>query len=171
MTDSREYEFEGTTPTVAESANVARDATLVGDVRVGPDASVWPGVVLRGDIDPVIVGGESHVGDNAVLHAARLGERVMVGHGAVLNETTVGDGSMVGFNSTVSDTHIGHGSIVAVGTVVPEGLDIPAESFARGAPAKVTPLSETTFDVEEAFEAYSSGDYSDLANRHTDLFE
>jgi carbonic anhydrase/acetyltransferase-like protein (isoleucine patch superfamily) len=95
----------------------------------------------------------------------------MVGHGAVLNETTVGDGSMVGFNSTVSDTHIGHGSIVAVGTVVPEGLDIPPESFARGAPATVTPLTETTFDVEEAFEAYSSGDYSDLANRHTDLFE
>lgn len=171
MTDSRRYEFEGKTPTIAESANVARDATLVGDVRVGPDSSIWPGVVLRGDIGPVVVGDQSHVGDNAVLHAARLGDRVMVGHGAVLNETTVGDGSMIGFNSTVSDTQIGEGSIVAVGTVIPEGLDIPAESFARGAPATVTPLSETTFDVEEAFEAYSSGDYSDLANRHTDLFD
>jgi carbonic anhydrase/acetyltransferase-like protein (isoleucine patch superfamily) len=171
MTDSRAYEFEGATPQIADSANVARDATLVGDVRVGPDASIWPGVVLRGDIGPVTVGEQSHVGDNAVLHAARLGERVMVGHGAVLNETIVENGSLVGFNSTVSDTHIGEGSIVAVGTVVPEGLDIPAESFARGAPATVTPLSETTFDVEEAFEDYSSGGYSDLANRHTDLFE
>jgi carbonic anhydrase/acetyltransferase-like protein (isoleucine patch superfamily) len=171
MTDRRAYEFEGATPTVADSASVARDATLVGDVRVGPDASVWPGVVLRGDIGAVVVGEQSHVGDNAVLHAARLGERVMIGHGAVLNETTVGDGSLVGFNSTVSDSHIGHDSIVAVGTVVPEGLDVPAESFARGAPAEVTPLSETTFDPAETFEAYSSGDYSDLATRHTDLFE
>jgi carbonic anhydrase/acetyltransferase-like protein (isoleucine patch superfamily) len=169
--DSREYGFEGTTPEVHDDARVAKDAVLVGEVSVGPDASVWPGAVLRGDVAPVVVGAESHVGDNAVLHASRVGERVMVGHGAILNDATVEDGAMVGFNSTVnSDVTVGRGSILAAGTVVPEGYAIPPESFARGVPAQVTPLAETSIDPEETFAEYHSGEYTDLAARHEDLF-
>jgi carbonic anhydrase/acetyltransferase-like protein (isoleucine patch superfamily) len=171
MTDSRRYEFEGKTPTIAESASVARDATLVGDVRIAPDASVWPGVVLRGDVAPVDVGQESHVGDNAVLHAVTAGDRVMIGHGAVLNESTIGDGALVGFNATVNaDVTVGDRCIVASGTVVPEDYDIPSESFVRGVPARATPLDETSIDAEAIFEDYSTGGYTDLAARHGDLF-
>lgn len=170
--DSRTYEFEGKTPEIHEDARVSRDATLVGDVTVGADASVWPGVVLRGDVSSVRVRRESHVGDNAVLHAATLGERVMVGHGAVLNETHVEDGALVGFNATVNtDVVVGADSIVASGTVVPDGYEIPPESFVRGVPARVTPLSETDVDPAETFEAYHSGAYTDLASRHADLFD
>ncbi|MFC6989777.1 gamma carbonic anhydrase family protein [Haloplanus sp. GCM10025708] len=172
MVDSREYEFEGRTPNVHEAACVSRDATLVGNVTVGPDASVWPGVVLRGDVAPVRIGRESHVGDNAVLHAASVGDRVMVGHGAVLNEARVGEGTLVGFNATLNaDVTVGTRCIVASGTVVPDGYDVPDESFARGVPAEVTPLSETTIDPDEIFEAYHSGGYTDLAARHDDLFD
>jgi carbonic anhydrase/acetyltransferase-like protein (isoleucine patch superfamily) len=96
---------------------------------------------------------------------------VMVGHGAVLNDTAVEDGALVGFNSTVTESVIGEGSIVASGTVIPEGYEVPANSFVRGMPASVTPLSETTIDPDAVFEAYSSGDYTNLAQRHEDLFE
>jgi carbonic anhydrase/acetyltransferase-like protein (isoleucine patch superfamily) len=76
----------------------------------------------------------------------------------------------VGFNSTVSDATIGSGSIVAMGTVVPPGYEVPPESFVRGMPASVTPLSETTIDADAVFEAFSSGDYANLAQRHEELF-
>ena len=166
------YAFEGTEPDIDPDAYVSRAATLVGDVRVGPHASVWPGVVLRGDVAPVGIGEGSHVGDNAVLHASQVGERVMVGHGAVLNDAVVENGALVGFNATVnSDVTVGSASIVASGTTVPEEYDIPPESFVRGVPAAVTPLAETTLDPEEIFEAHSSGAYTNLAERHDDLFE
>ncbi|GAB6860876.1 gamma carbonic anhydrase family protein [Haloplanus litoreus] len=171
MVDRRDYEFEGHRPDIDPDARVSREATLVGDVHVGADASVWPGVVLRGDVAPVEVGRESHVGDNAVLHAVSLGDRVMIGHGAVLNEATVGDGALVGFNTTVNaGVDIGDRCIVASGTVVPQEYDIPTGSFVRGVPARVTPLEETRIDAESIFEEYSSGGYTDLAARHADLF-
>jgi carbonic anhydrase/acetyltransferase-like protein (isoleucine patch superfamily) len=94
----------------------------------------------------------------------------MVGHGAVLNDSTVADGALVGFNSTVSEATIGAGSIVAMGTVVPPGYEVPPESFVRGMPASVTPLEETKIDPDAVFEAFSSGDYANLAQRHDDLF-
>ncbi|WP_408956988.1 gamma carbonic anhydrase family protein [Natrinema sp. 74] len=172
MVDRRTYEFEGERPTIDEAARVSRDATLVGDVTIEADASVWPGVVCRGDIGPVWIGRVTHVGDNATLHAAQLADSVMVGHGAVLNEATVEAQSLVGFNATINtDVTIGSGSIVAAGTVVPDAYSIPPESFVRGVPAQVTPLSETGIDAREIFEAYSSGEYTDLAGRHGELFE
>ncbi|WP_267640492.1 gamma carbonic anhydrase family protein [Haloarchaeobius amylolyticus] len=172
MVDRRHYEFEGEAPRIHDSAFVARDATLVGDVTVEADASVWPGVVLRGDIGPVRIGESSHVGDTAVLHDSRIQERVMIGHGAVLNDADVATGSLVGINATLnSDVSVGERTIVASGTVVPDGFTIPAESFVRGVPAEVVPLSETTVDPEEIADAYSSGAYTDLASRHEELFE
>ena len=172
MGDRKIYSFEGTSPTIDDSAHVSRDATLVGDVTVERDASVWPGVVLRGDVDRVRVGEESHVGDNATIHASALGDRVMVGHGAVLNDATVETGALVGFNATLnSDVTIGAHSIVASGAVVPEEYEIPPKSFARGVPVRVTSLEETTIDPQVIFEEHSSGAYTNLAERHEELFE
>lgn len=165
------YRFEGHEPEIHDDAYVSLDATLVGDVRVAPDASVWPGVVLRGDVAPVRIGQESHVGDNAVLHASVAGDRVMIGHGAILNDAAVDDGALVGFNTTVNTgVSIGSRSIVAAGTVIPEEYTIPEASFVRGVPATVSPLSDTTIDPEAISEAYSSGAYTDLAARHEELF-
>jgi len=161
--DSREYAFEGAEPDIHGYAHVSREATVVGDVAVGPTSPR--------STAPVEVGRETAIGDGAILHASTVGEKVMVGHGAVLNDADVKDGALVGFNSTVSDAIIGRGSIVAMGTVVPPGYEVPPESFVRGSPAQVTPLSETTIDPDEVFEAFSSGDYANLAARHEDLFE
>lgn len=172
MVDRRRYPFDGSEPAIHEDAHVSRESTLIGDVTVEADASVWPGVVLRGDVGPVRIGRSAHVGDNATLHASSVGERVMCGHGAVLNDAVVDDGSLVGFNATLnSGVSVGSECIVASGTVVPDGYDIPDRSFVRGVPASVTPLSETTIDPGEIFEEFSSGAYTDLAERHGALFE
>jgi carbonic anhydrase/acetyltransferase-like protein (isoleucine patch superfamily) len=172
MDSPRSYEFEGAAPTIADEARVSNESTLVGDVTVAANASVWPGVVLRGDIGPVRVGEASHVTDNALLHASVVGDRVMVGHGAVLNEATVGDDALVGFNATINtDVTVGERSLVAAGCVVPEGRDVPPESFVRGVPAQVTPLSEASIDIEALLDRYSAAEYSGLAERHTDLFD
>ena len=172
MVDSRTYAFEGVEPTIDDEAAVSREATLVGDVEVAADASVWPGVVLRGDIGPVRIGRQAHVGDNATIHASQVADRVMVGHGAVLNEATVDEHALIGFNATVNtDATIGAGAVVAAGTVIPDEYDIPPQSFARGVPAEITPLEETTIDPEALFEDFSSGDYTNLAHRHGGLFD
>jgi carbonic anhydrase/acetyltransferase-like protein (isoleucine patch superfamily) len=169
--ENRRYSFEGTTPEVHGNAYVSRESTLVGDVTVASNASIWPGVVLRGDVGPVSVGQESHVGDNATLHASSLGERVMIGHGAVLNEATVEDGSLVGFNAAISEATVGEGSIVAMGTNVLPGTDVPPDSFAFGTPAQFVPLEESGVNTEGVFDAYSSGGYANLAARHEALFD
>lgn len=172
MTEPRIHEFEGSAPTVAEGAHVSKASTLLGDVAVAAEASVWPGVVLRGDIGPVRVGERAHVTDNAVVHASTVGERVMIGHGSVVNEATVGDDTLVGFNATIdTDVTVGERSLIAAGCVVPEGHEVPPESFVRGVPGEVTPLADTTIDVEDLFDRYSAREYAGLAERYDDLFE
>jgi carbonic anhydrase/acetyltransferase-like protein (isoleucine patch superfamily) len=171
MPDRRHYGFEGQTPEIHEDARVSHESTLVGDVSVGPDASVWPGAILRGDVGPVEVGEETHIGDNATVHVSTLGPRVMVGHSCVINDSTVGEESLVGFNSTVDQSEIGRDCVVASGAVVQQGTTVPDESFAYGVPANIVPLSETTIDVDRVFTDYHSGEYAHLAERHDELFE
>ncbi|MFC7133511.1 MULTISPECIES: gamma carbonic anhydrase family protein [Salinibaculum] len=169
--DSREYTFEGKGADVDESAAVSRESTLVGDVTVGPNVTVWPGAVLRGDVGPVELAAGSAIGDNAVLHASTVGEEGMVGHGAVLNDSHVEAGAMVGFNATVAETTIGADSIVAMGTVIPSGYEVPPESFVRGTPARVTPLAETDIDRDAVFDQFASGEFAHLTEGHDDLFD
>lgn len=169
--DRRHYEFEGSAPEVHGNAHVSRESTLVGDVTVESNASVWPGAVLRGDVTPVHVGRGSHVTDNVTMHGSTIGERVMVGTGSVLNDAELGDDSLVGFNATLNEVSIGDHCIVASGAVTLQGSEVPPESFVYGSPAKTRPLDETGFDVEGLYERYSTGEYSNLAARHGRLFE
>jgi carbonic anhydrase/acetyltransferase-like protein (isoleucine patch superfamily) len=169
--DSRTYAFEGTRPSIDEDARVSVESTLVGDVTIAADASVWPNAVLRGDVGAVEIGESAHVGDGAVLHASTADDEAMIGHGAVLNDATVGKDVLVGFNATLnSDVHLGAGSVVASGAVVPAGWEIPEDSFVRGVPAQVTPIEETSLDAEGISQRYASGAYSDLVDRHEELF-
>lgn len=170
--DSSGYSFEGTRPSIHEDAHVSTAATVVGDVSIEADASVWPGAVLRGDVGPVTIGEAAHVGDGAIIHVAEVAEQAMIGHGAVLNDATVEPDALVGFNATVnSGATVGDGSIVASGCVIPPEFEVPPDSFARGVPAEVTPLADTTIDREALSAEYSSGEYTNLAARHEELFD
>ncbi len=136
-------EFEGKTPQVHESVFLAENAVLIGDVVVEEEASIWYGVVLRGDQSFIRVGPAVNVQDNTVIHADTeigtiLEERVSIGHGAVLHDTRICAGSMVGMNATLlHGSVIGAGSLVGAGSVVREGFEAPDGSVVAGVPAKV----------------------------------
>jgi len=125
------------------TAFVAPTATVVGQVEIGAEASIWYGAVLRGDADRILIGPGSNIQDNAVVHAdpgfpTQIGANVTVGHAAVLHGCTVGDGALVGMHATVlNGARIGAEAVIGAGAVVPPGADIPAGSLAVGIPAKV----------------------------------
>ncbi len=122
---------------------LAPNATLVGDVRFGPDCSVWFGAVLRADINHVALGARCSVQDLCVLHVSRrlpcvLGDEVSMGHGAIAHACEIGDGSLLGMGSRVLDgARIGRRVLVAAGCVVPEGATIPDGHLVAGVPGRV----------------------------------
>jgi carbonic anhydrase/acetyltransferase-like protein (isoleucine patch superfamily) len=143
-----EFELDGKRPRVHPDAFVAPTAALIGDVEVGPRASIWFGVVLRGDEASILIGAGSNVQDNAVVHCARdlptvLGENVTVGHHALLEGCVVENGAVVGMGAIMLQrSRLGAGAMLAAGTVLTEGCEVPAGHLAVGVPAEVKkPLS------------------------------
>lgn len=137
------YAFEGRQPRVAEDAFVAPSATLIGDVVLEAESSVWFGAVLRGDFDRIEIGAGSCVQDNAVIHVAEglptiVGRNVTVGHAAMLEGCVIEDGALVSMGATVlQGARVGAGALVAAGSVVREGQEIPPRALAAGVPAVV----------------------------------
>ncbi|HMH58053.1 MAG TPA: gamma carbonic anhydrase family protein [Galbitalea sp.] len=135
--------FDGHTPTVDPTAFVASNATLIGQVAVAADASVFYGSVLRGDTDSITIGAGSNVQDNVSMHTDSgiqlvVGSGVSIGHGAVVHGCVIEDDCLIGMGATVLNRAvIGAGSLVAAGAVVLEGTVIPPGSLVAGVPAKV----------------------------------
>ncbi len=141
--------YGGFTPRLGRDVFVAPNATLIGDVELGDEASVWFSAVLRGDIGSIRVGARTNVQDLACLHLTDgvsvtiIGEDVTIGHGAILHGCTIGDRCLIGMGSVILDNAvIGEGSLVAAGTLVPPRMVVPPRSLVRGRPAKV--LREVT---------------------------
>ena len=136
-------------PEVDPTAFVAPSADLVGDVWVGPEASVWYGCVLRGDIAPIRIGAWTNIQDLTVVHVdvdqpTLVGERVGIGHRAIIHGCTIEDDCLIGMGSIVlSGAVIGRGSLVAAGAVVTEGTRVPPGSLVVGVPGRVVrPVDE-----------------------------
>lgn len=135
--------FLGKSPTIPSTAYVAPQATVIGDVRLGEHASVWPGCVLRGDINYIKIGEGSNVQDGTIVHLADnygvdVGDYVTIGHAAIVHACTIEDECLIGMGSTVMDgAVIGHNSIVGAGALVTQGTKIPPGSLVIGSPAKV----------------------------------
>lgn len=136
-------------PRVPATAWVHAAATVIGDVTLGEHVSVWPGAVLRGDRDAIVIGAETNVQDGAVLHCdpglpCRIGARVTIGHRAVVHGCTIEDGALIGIGAIVlNGAVVGAGSLVAAGAVVSEGMVIPPDALVVGVPARVLrPLSD-----------------------------
>ena len=121
----------------------AENATIVGDVTLEKDVSIWFGAVLRADKAAIHIGERSNIQDNAVVHTSeghetRIGRGVSVGHGAIVHGCTIEDDVLVGMGSIVMNgTVVGRGSIIGAGAVVTGGMEIPPGSLVLGVPAKV----------------------------------
>jgi carbonic anhydrase/acetyltransferase-like protein (isoleucine patch superfamily) len=147
-------------PTIGEGALVAPGAALVGDVRLGKDASFWYGAVARGDLAPVVIGDRSNIQDGSVMHVADgspcvVGADVVVGHRVMLHACRVEDACLVGMQATLlDDCVVGEGSIVGAGALVTQRTVIPPHSLVLGVPAKVVrTLSASMADEHRALAA------------------
>lgn len=136
--------WDGQLPDVHPSAFVHEMATLIGRVRVGAEASIWPSAVLRGDDGAIEIGDRTSIQDGAVIHATtgisetRVGSRVTVGHRAVLHGCVIEDDSLVGMGSIVLDNaRVGRGAMLGAGTLVPMGKEVPPGVLAVGSPFRV----------------------------------
>jgi carbonic anhydrase/acetyltransferase-like protein (isoleucine patch superfamily) len=131
------------TPDIARAAFVAANATVVGDVTLGAQASVFYGAVLRGDIARIVVGEGSNIQDNAIVHLADdldaiVGAWCTIGHAAIVHACTIEDECLIGMGATVLDgARIGARSIVGANSLVPQRFTCPPGSMIYGSPAKV----------------------------------
>ena len=124
-------------------AFLAPNATIIGDVRFGPECSVWFGAVVRADINRIEFGARCNVQDLCVVHLSRklpclFGDEVSMGHGAIAHACTIGAGTLLGMGSRVLDgARLGARCLVAAGCVVPEGMEVPDGHLVAGVPGKV----------------------------------
>lgn len=141
--DASVLSVSGTSPRIDDDAFVAAGARIIGDVTLGPRASVWYNAVLRADSASITIGANSNLQDNVSVHVDStapvvLGENVTVGHNAVVHGCTIGDGSLIGMGAVVlSGAVIGAGCLVAGGALVLGGTVVPDGSLVAGVPAKV----------------------------------
>ncbi|CAM4141457.1 gamma carbonic anhydrase family protein [Jeotgalicoccus halotolerans] len=147
-------DYKNHTPKISDSAFIAPNATIIGDVEIGENSSVFFGSVVRGDIAPVRIGNNTNVQDLSVLHQTpglplTLEDNVTIGHKVTLHSCTVKQGALVGMDSIVLDEAvIGENVFVGAGSLVTGGTVIPPNTLAFGRPAKVV-RELTSEDLEE----------------------
>jgi carbonic anhydrase/acetyltransferase-like protein (isoleucine patch superfamily) len=152
----------------------AKSADVIGDVRLFENVNIWYGAVLRGDASPIIIGQNSNMQDNAVLHVennigVEIGENVTVGHGAIVHAASIGDYCLVGMNATIlSGAKIGKYSIIGAQALVTEGKEIPPYSLVVGVPGKV--VREVTKEEIEMLEKHAD-EYVEMAKGQLAKFQ
>ena len=161
--------YEGKAPRIHETAFVAPGACLIGDVEIGPGASVWYNCVLRADLNRIAVGARSNVQDGTVIHVephlpTLIGDDVLVGHMALLHACTVEDRAFVGMGSIAMDgSRIGAGAMLAAGALLGPGKALPPRELWAGRPAR---LMRAIGDRELERMGRQTALYCDLARRH-----
>jgi carbonic anhydrase/acetyltransferase-like protein (isoleucine patch superfamily) len=163
------FAFEGRAPTVSADAWIAPTATLVGDVRIEAEASIWYGAVLRADFGTIIVRRGANVQDGSVLHGGadpvtEVGEGATIGHLCVVHSALIGEEALVGNGATVLDgAVVGKRALVAAGCTVPPGMSVPDGMLAVGVPARIA--GEVTGSALRWVQA-NPATYRELARRH-----
>lgn len=130
-------------PVIPDTAYVANEATVIGNVVLGDSASVWPGCVVRGDINSITIGARSNIQDGTIVHLAddygvEIGDDVTIGHAAIIHACKIEDECLIGMGSTIMDgAVVGKNSIIGAGALVTGSTQIPPGSLVLGSPAKV----------------------------------
>jgi len=142
--------FRCKAPTIDPSAYLVESAIVIGDVTIGPEASLWFHAVVRGDVCPIRIGARTNIQDNATVHvttdrfSTTIGDDVTVGHGAVIHGATIGSRTLVGMGAIVLDgAEVGAECLIGAGAVVTPGTHIAGCHLVLGSPAKaVRPLTD-----------------------------
>lgn len=157
--------LRGKTPQIEKDCFVAPSADIIGDVKIGKKCSIWYHTTLRGDVMPIVIGDETNIQDNTVIHGtylkcgATIGNQVTIGHSVVLHGCTIGDLVLIGMGTIIMDqAEIPSRSIVGAGSLVTENSKFPPGHLIMGRPAKaIRPLKEN----ELAFLPKSAQNYQD----------
>jgi carbonic anhydrase/acetyltransferase-like protein (isoleucine patch superfamily) len=154
---------------IHKTAFVAEGASVIGDVTIGRDSSVWFNAVVRGDMKPVVIGEETNIQDCAVVHTddqygTNIGDGVIVGHGAIIHGANIGNNVLVGMGAIIlSGAVIGDNCIIGAGALVKQGMQVPANSLVLGMPGKIT--GEIDEERRKAIRR-NAADYLRLAELH-----
>ena len=156
-------------PKMDASVFVADGAKIVGDVTIGKNCGVWYNAVIRGDDEPIVIGDNTNVQDNATLHTGvgfplHVGNNVSIGHNAIVHGCDVGNDTLIGMGAIIMNgAKVGKNCVIGAGAVVTEGKDIPDGSLCMGIPAKV--IREVT-ESDIAHTLKNANHYVSLANEH-----
>lgn len=157
-------------PRFGDGVFVAESASIIGDVELGADVSIWYGAVLRGDVGRIIIGPRTNVQDNACIHMthqvsdAVIGSDVIIAHNVVVHGAVIEDGALIGMNAVVMDNAcIGAGAWVAAGSVVPPNMRVAPGTLVRGSPARP---GRPVRDEEREWARGAIARYLDLAAEH-----
>ncbi|KJE20709.1 isoleucine patch superfamily enzyme, carbonic anhydrase/acetyltransferase [Frankia torreyi] len=154
------YALGDAVPVIDPTAYVHPDAIVIGTVTIGPESTVWPGAVLRGDYGSIVIGARTSVQDGTVIHATEelatvVGDDCTIGHLAHLEGCVVEDGSLIGSGSVVLHrVRVGRGGLVGAGAVVVGGTVVPPGGRALGIPAKVLPGGADQADLAAGAAVY-----------------
>ncbi|MDZ7343864.1 MAG: gamma carbonic anhydrase family protein [candidate division KSB1 bacterium] len=136
--------YKSHVPRIAPGVFIAPNATVIGDVEIGNDASIWFNTVVRGDVNSIRIGSKTNIQDLCMCHVTlnkwplRIGEGVTIGHGVVVHGCVINDYCLIGMGARILDgAQVGPYALVAAGAVVREGFVVPAYSLAAGVPAEV----------------------------------
>ena len=168
--------YQGKTPSLGERVFVDASSVVIGDVEIGADSSVWPLVVIRGDMHRIRIGARTSVQDGSVLHITHagpfnpdgfpltIGDEVTVGHKVLLHGCTLGSRILVGMGSIVMDGAVIEDEVIlGAGSLVPPGKTLESGFLYVGSPVKkARPLT----DKERAFFSYTAGNYVKLKDQH-----
>lgn len=155
--------YEGIHPRIADSAMLAENATIVGDVVIGPQCSIWYQAVMRGDVGPIRIGARSNIQDAAMLHCSKnlsqchIGEDVVVGHHATLHGCTIQDQVLIGMGAIILDLAVVEtGCIIAAGALVTQHMRCEAGWLYAGVPAKkIKPVTDAQqFTIQDSARRY-----------------
>lgn len=173
-TEERLQTFLTKDPTIPDSAYIANEATVIGDVTLGEQASVWPGCVLRGDINSIEIGDRTNVQDGTIVHLAddygvKIGKDVTIGHGAIIHACDIQDECLIGMGAVIMDgAVIGKNSIIGARALVTQNTVIPPGSLVMGSPAKV---KRSLSEEERSRIAYWAGKYIKVSSAHKAKFQ
>lgn len=156
--------YRGKAPVIDPTVFLAPMAAVIGDVTIGAGSSVWFGTVVRGDFQPVTIGQNTNIQDNATIHVMRdvpvhIGNNVLIGHNAVVHCSRVGDNTLIGMGSIVMGySEIGENVVIGAGTFLPQHKKIPSNSLVFGNPAQIVrALRDDEIEaLQEAAENYAN---------------